>query len=71
MKIMKEGVGVRSLAHNILKVGGCVRALGWALRRMTSEPIIHMDLHKQNNKLISAWLEQFWCIDESQAYKNS
>jgi hypothetical protein len=34
--------------------------LGQATRRL----IIHMDMHKPNNKLISAWLEHFWCTYE-------
>jgi hypothetical protein len=49
-----EGIGVRSLAHNTLRVKGRVRALGWGLGRLTSKSITHMDLHKPNNKLVSA-----------------
>jgi len=47
-----EGVGARSLARITLGVKGCVEALGWGIGRVTS--IIHMDLHKPNNKLVSA-----------------
>jgi len=47
-------VGVHSLAHSTSGVEGCVGALGWGLGQMTSMLIIHMDLHKPNNKLVSA-----------------
>jgi hypothetical protein len=47
-------VGVCSLTRNISGVNMCVRALGWGLGWVTSGSIIHMDLHKQNNKLVSA-----------------
>ncbi len=33
-------------------------------------PIIHTYLHKPNNKLVSAWLEHFWCTYEPWAYTN-
>jgi len=49
-----EGVGARSLAHNTLGVEGYVGALGWGLRKLTSNLITHIDLHKSNNKLVSA-----------------
>jgi hypothetical protein len=49
-----EGIGARSLAHNILGVEGRVGAPGWGLGRLTSKSITHMDLHKPNNKLVSA-----------------
>jgi hypothetical protein len=29
-------------------------ALAWGLGQMTSESIIHIDLHKPNNKLVNA-----------------
>jgi hypothetical protein len=48
-----EGVGARSLARNISRVEGHVGALRWGLGRLTSKSIIHMDLHKPNNKLIN------------------
>ncbi len=34
-------------------VEGRVGALGLGLARMTSESIIHMDMHKPNNKLVN------------------
>jgi hypothetical protein len=34
------------------------------LGRTTSSSIIHANLHKLNNKLVSAKLEHFWCMDE-------
>jgi hypothetical protein len=71
MKTTKEGVGVHSLACSILGVEGRAGALGWGLKRVTSGSIIHMDLHKLNNKLVSVWFEHFWCIDEPQTYMDS
>jgi hypothetical protein len=53
VKIMEEEkIRVRSLACNILGVEGHAGDLGWGLGQMTSASIIHMDLHKTNNKLI-------------------
>jgi hypothetical protein len=34
---------------------------------VTNKSIIHMDLHKPNNKLVSAKLKHFWCMDEPHA----
>jgi hypothetical protein len=52
--IKGERVGVRSLVRNTFGVEGHVGALGWGLGRLTSNSIIHTDLHKPNNKLVSA-----------------
>ncbi len=49
-----EGVGARSLACSTLGVEGHAGAPRWGLGRVTSKLIIHMDLHKPNNKLVSA-----------------
>jgi len=49
----EEGVGVCSLAYDTLGVKGCVGAPGWGFGRMTNKLIIHTDLHKPNNKLVS------------------
>jgi hypothetical protein len=38
---------------------------------MTSGLIIHTNLHKPNNQLVSTWLEHFWCMDEPHAYIDS
>jgi hypothetical protein len=55
MKIAEgQGVGALSVVHNISRVEGCVGPQGWKLGRMTSGPIIHKNLRKPNNKLISA-----------------
>jgi hypothetical protein len=55
MKIAEgEGVGARSLARNTSRVEGRVGAPGWGLGRLTSKSIIHTDLHKPNNKWVSA-----------------
>ncbi len=40
-------------------------SFGWGLEQVISESIIHMDLHKSNNKLVSALLEHFWCTNEA------
>jgi hypothetical protein len=55
VKIM-EGKGVRvcSLARKILGVEECAGVPGWGLGRFKSKLIIHTDLHKPNNKLVSA-----------------
>jgi hypothetical protein len=68
---MEARVGVRFLTHNTFGVEGCVETSGWGLGRMTSKSIIHMDLHKPNNKLASVGLEHFWCMDEPHAYMDS
>lgn len=52
-KQWKKELGVCTLSHSISGVEGRVGALGWGLRRMTSESIIHMNLHRPNNKLVS------------------
>jgi hypothetical protein len=49
-----EGVGAHSLAHITLGIEGCARASGRGLGRLISNSITHMDLHKPNNKLVSA-----------------
>jgi hypothetical protein len=40
-----KGVGARFLICNILGVEGCAGALGWGLKRLTSNSITHMDLY--------------------------
>jgi hypothetical protein len=54
VKTMEEGVKVHSLVRSTLRVDGHVGALGLGLRRLTSNSITHTDLHKPNNKLVSA-----------------
>jgi len=49
-----ERVGALSLIRNILGVEGRARAPRWGLGRLTINLIIHNDLHKLNNKLVSA-----------------
>jgi hypothetical protein len=49
-----EGVGARSLARNTSRVEGCVGAPRWGLRKITSNSITYTNLHKLNNKLVSA-----------------
>jgi len=72
MKTMKkEGVAVRSLVRNTLGVKRHAKPLGWGLKRMTNGLIIHIDLHKPNNKLVSAWLKHFSCTDEPQTDMDS
>ncbi len=72
VKIMEgEGVGVRSLTRNTSGVEGHARALGWGPGRLTSKSIINTDLHQLNNKLVSAQLEHFMCMDEPWADTDS
>jgi hypothetical protein len=49
-----QGIGARSLACNTSGVEGRAGAPRCGLGRMTSESIIHTNLHKPNNKLVSA-----------------
>ncbi len=49
-----EGVGAHSLFLSTSGVKGCDEAPGWGLGRLTSKSITHTDLHKTNNKLVSA-----------------
>jgi hypothetical protein len=66
-----EGVGVHSLTRNISRVKRHVGTLRWGLGQVTIESIIHTNLHKLNNKLVSVWLDHFWCTDEPWAYAYS
>jgi hypothetical protein len=50
---------------------GACWSSGTGLGQMTSRSIIHMDLHKLNNKLINAQLEHFWCTYKPRANKYS
>jgi hypothetical protein len=65
----KELGAFTSLQH--FKVEGRAGALGWGLGRLTSKSITHINLHKPNNKLVSAQLEHLWCMDEPRANTNS
>jgi hypothetical protein len=67
----KEGIGVRYLIHSTSGVKGRVGASRWGLGWVISGSIIHLNLHKPNNKLVSAWLEHFWSTDEPRAYMDS
>jgi len=49
-----KGIGACILAHSTSRVERYLGALGWGLRRLTSNSITHTDLHKSNNKLVSA-----------------
>ncbi len=66
-----KGIGARSLTNNTLRVEGHARTSGCELEGLTSKSIIHTDLHKQNNKLVSAQLEHFWCTDRPRANTDS
>jgi hypothetical protein len=50
----EERIGVCSLIYNTLGVEGHDGASGWGLKWVISKSIIHIDLHKLNNKLVSA-----------------
>jgi hypothetical protein len=67
----KRKVGVHFLVCNILGVKRHAEASGWGLGQVTNRSIIHNNLHKPNNKLVNAWLEHFWCMDEPWTYTNS
>jgi len=54
VKTFEEGIVVRCLAHNTSRVEGRAGALGWGVRRLASNSITHMDLHKLNHKLVNA-----------------
>jgi len=55
VKIIKGwGIWVRSLIRSISRVEGHVVAPWWGPGRRTSKSFIHTDLHKPNNKLVSA-----------------
>jgi hypothetical protein len=70
MKTTKgEGVGAHSLVRNTSRVERCTKAMGWGLGKLISKAIIHMDLHKLNNKLFSAQLEHLWYTDEPRIHK--
>ncbi len=55
MKIIeKKVIDIFSLAFRTSGVEGHVGTAWWGLGKVTSRPIIHMDLHKPNNQLVSA-----------------
>jgi hypothetical protein len=54
MKTTEKRVGVHSSVCSTSGVKGCAGALGWGLGQVTSESIILINLHKLNNKLVSA-----------------
>ncbi len=64
-------VGVHSLTCNTSGVEGHAKTPGWGLGRVTSGSITHTNLHNPNNRLVSAWLEHFWCSDETRTYMDS
>jgi hypothetical protein len=66
-----ERVGAHSLACNTSGVEGHVGVSGWGLGKLTSNSITHTDLHKPNNKLVSALVEHFLCTDEPWANTDS
>jgi hypothetical protein len=49
----EQRVGAHSLTHNTSGVERRVGAPKWGLGQVTNGSIIHMDLHKPNNKLIN------------------
>jgi len=53
-KVKGERIRVSSLACSISGVKGHARAPRWGLRRLTSNSITHMDLHKLNSTLVNA-----------------
>jgi len=61
----------RFLVRSTLGVEGRVGTPGWGLRILISKSITHTDLHKLNNKLVSAQFEHLWCTDKPRANINS
>jgi hypothetical protein len=51
--IKEKRIGVRSLVCSTLGIKECVEVPRWGLRWLTSKSIIHTNLHKPNNKLVS------------------
>ncbi len=49
-----KNIGARSLACSTSGLEGRVGAMGWGVERLTSNSITHTNLHKPNNKLVSA-----------------
>ncbi len=41
------------MARNALRIEGHAEAPGWGLGQVISGSIIHMDMHKLNNKLVN------------------
>jgi hypothetical protein len=68
---MEKGVGLCSLTHSTLGVEG--RAGTPSGTRMSDKQVnySHGPSHNPNNKLVSAWLNHFWCINKPRAYTNS
>ncbi len=50
---------------------GVCQSSEMGLRRLTSNSITHMDLHKPNNKLVNVQLEHLWCTNEPRVNTNS
>jgi hypothetical protein len=66
-----KGIEVCSLARNTSGIEGCAGVPGRRLWQVISESIIHMDLHKPNNKLVNAHLEHLSCTNKPWANMNS
>jgi len=67
----EKRVGVHSFVHSTLGVEGHAKTLGCILEQVTSTSIMHTNLHKTNNKLVSPWLEHFLCMDKPRTYTDS
>jgi hypothetical protein len=52
--VEEERIGLRSLTHSTSRVEMCAQILRWGLGQVANESIIHIDMHKPNNKLVSA-----------------
>ncbi len=72
VKTMEEArVEGHSLVHNTSGVKGACQSSRIGIRMNDNMSIIHNNLHKPNNKLVSAQLEHFWCTNKPRAYTNS
>jgi hypothetical protein len=82
----KKKVVIHSSIHNTSGVRGVCWSFGmkttlsfrhskkcmpFTPRWVTNKSIIHLDLYKLNNKLVSALLKHFWCTNEPWAYIDS
>jgi len=54
VKAIEGGVRACSLACSTLGVERCAGPPIWGLGRLTNNSITHIDMHKPNNKLVSA-----------------
>jgi hypothetical protein len=67
---MKRSWGMLPSSRHFGSRGACW-SFEMRLGQVTSESIIHVDLHKPKNKLVNAELKHFWCMNEAWANMDS